>query len=39
MLKTKEEIIEWLDEYRIEKYIINDDLTVDAEGLLDLTDK
>ena len=28
MLKTKEKIIDWLNNYGIEKYIINEDLTV-----------
>ena len=32
MLKTKEEIKEWLDEMKVVKYIINDDLTVDVVG-------
>lgn len=32
MLKTKEEIKEWLDSYGIEKYTINDDLKVDVDG-------
>lgn len=29
---TKEQVKEWLDHYRIEKYTINDDLSVDVEG-------
>ena len=32
MLKTKDEIIQWLDKYKIEKYTVNDDLTVDVDG-------
>lgn len=36
MLKTKEEIKAWLDEYWIEHYTINDDLTVDVDGDVDL---
>ena len=30
MLKTKEEIEKWLDEMKVKKYTINDDLTVDV---------
>ena len=29
---TKDEIKEWLDEYKIKNYTINDDLTVDVNG-------
>lgn len=35
-LKTKEEIKQWLDIYDIKKHIINDDLTVDVDGHVDL---
>jgi hypothetical protein len=35
-LKTKEEIKQWLDKYKIENYIINDDLTVDVDGYVNL---
>lgn len=31
MLKTKQQIIEWLDNHFIEEYIINKDLTVDVD--------
>jgi hypothetical protein len=31
-LKTKEEITQWLDEYKIKNYTINDDLTVNVDG-------
>ena len=31
-LQTKQEIEDWLKEYDIENYIINDDLTVDVDG-------
>ncbi len=36
MLKTKEEIKKWLDKYSITKYTINEDLTVDVDGSVDL---
>jgi hypothetical protein len=32
MLKTKEEIKDWLDKHKVKKYIIHDDLTVDVAG-------
>lgn len=37
MLKTKEEIQDWLDDMGIKKYIINDDLTVDVNNSVYLT--
>ena len=37
--QTKEEITEWLKDMRIENYTINNDLTVDIDGLVDLTFK
>ncbi|NCP98095.1 hypothetical protein GW796_07220 [archaeon] len=38
-LQTKEKIEKWLYEYGIEKYIINDNLTIDVNGDVDLSDK
>jgi hypothetical protein len=38
-LKTKGEIKNWLDCYGIKNYTINDDLTVDVNGSVDLYDK
>jgi hypothetical protein len=35
-LQTKEEIKDWLDKYGIENYTINDNLTVDVNGSVDL---
>ena len=32
MMKTKQEIIKRLDKYKVKKYTINDDLTVDVDG-------
>jgi hypothetical protein len=32
MLTTKQEIKNWLDEYRIKNYTINQDLSVDVDG-------
>ena len=37
--KTKEETKDWLDEVSIGKYTINDDLTVDVDGDVDLNNK
>lgn len=37
MLNTKEEIKDWLDSRLIKKYIINDNLTVDVDGNVDLS--
>jgi hypothetical protein len=37
MLKTREEIIEWLKQMHVYSYIINDDLVVDAQGHVDLS--
>ena len=39
MLKTKDEIIQWLDKYKIEKYTVNDDLTVDVDGSVWVSNK
>jgi len=39
MLKTKEEIQAWLDEMRIKNYTINDDLTVDVDGTVKISNK
>jgi hypothetical protein len=39
MLKTKSDIIKWLHEYHIENYTINDDLTVDVDNDVNLSDK
>lgn len=39
MLKTKDEIQEWLTRYNIKKYIINDNLTVDVIGNVNLNGK
>lgn len=39
MLKTKEEIKDWLDYYYIRNYTINKDLTVDINGNVDLSIK
>ena len=39
VLKTKEEIKNWLDEMRIEKYHINEDLTVNVDDRVDLDNK
>jgi hypothetical protein len=39
MYKTKEEIKNWLDEYKIKNYTINDDLTVDVDGYVILFNK
>jgi hypothetical protein len=39
MLKTKKEIKDWLDTYKITRYRINDDLTVDVDGNVNLTGK
>jgi hypothetical protein len=36
---NKQEIVEWLTKYNITKYIINDDLTVDVDGEVDLKRK
>lgn len=36
MYNTKDEIKEWLDKNYIERYIINDDLTVDVNGDVNL---
>jgi hypothetical protein len=38
-LKTKEEIVKWLDKYEIKNYIISDDLTVAVDGDVFLYDK
>ena len=35
MLKTKEEIINWLNKYKIENYTVNEDLTVDVNDDVD----
>ena len=35
-LQTKEEIEKWLKKYEIDNYIINDDLTVDVNGIVNL---
>jgi hypothetical protein len=39
MLKTKEEIIKWLERYKVENYTINEELTVDVNGNIDLNSK
>ena len=39
MLKTKEEIEEWLNKMQIKKYTINDDLTVDVDGYVNISRK
>ena len=39
MLKTKEEIEKWLDKMEISNYQINEDLTVDVDGHVDLNYK
>jgi hypothetical protein len=39
MLKTKEEIIEWLNKYGVEDYTVNEDLTVNVDGYVDLSFK
>ncbi len=39
MLKTKEEIIDWLDKYNIINYTINEDLTVDVADNVNLYNK
>lgn len=39
MLKTKAEIQAWLDKMGVENYIINNDLTVDVNGSVDLDRK
>lgn len=36
MLKTKDEIKDWLDRYKVSSYTINDDLTVDVDGSVNL---
>ena len=36
MLKTEDEVKAWLDKYKIKNYTINNDLTVDVEGNVDL---
>ena len=36
VLDTKEKIVNWLDSMKIFNYIINDDLTVDVYGSVDL---
>ncbi|MCW3498654.1 hypothetical protein [Burkholderia cenocepacia] len=38
-LKTKEEITQWLDKMRIKNYSINDDLTVNVNGMVFLNGK
>ena len=30
MLNTREEIVEWLDKYKIKKYVVNENLVVDV---------
>ena len=37
--KTKEEIKTWLDKYEIKNYTISDDLTVEVNGGVDLSNK
>ncbi len=37
MLKTKDDIKQWLDSAEISNYTINDDLTVDVDGYVSLT--
>lgn len=39
MLKNKDDIKAWLDKYKINNYTINDDLTVDVKGSVDLYGK
>jgi hypothetical protein len=39
MLKTKEQIIDWLNHHKIENYVINQDLTVDVNGKVNLSHK
>lgn len=39
MLKNKEDIKAWLDKYGIQKYNINEDMTVDVDGDVDLSQK
>ena len=39
MLKTRLEIINWLDRYNIQYCTINEDLTVDVEGDVNLSKK
>ena len=39
MLKSKNEIQQWLDKMEIEDYTINEDLTVDVDGNVDLVKK
>ena len=36
---TKEKITVWLDSNRIKNYTINDDLTVDVDGCVDISEK
>jgi hypothetical protein len=38
-LKTKEEIELWLSQMKIEKYTINEDLTVDVHGCVDISNQ
>lgn len=37
MLETRKEIEDWLNKYEIKNYIINDDLTVDVDGSINLS--
>ena len=39
MLNNRKAIKKWLDEYKIKKYKINDDMTVDVNGNVDLFGK
>jgi transposase len=39
MLKTRSEVEDWLDKYGVENYTINEDLTVDVEGYVNLYNK
>jgi len=39
MLKNKQEIENWLNKMKIENFIINNDLTVDVDGDVDISDK
>lgn len=39
MLKTREEIISWLNQYKIENHTINEDLTVDVVSFVDISEK
>ena len=39
MLKTKEQIKQWLDEMGVENYTINKNLTIDVKGSVDLSCK